>query len=161
MDKSVLIEYEERRVEIQDIRRRILEEQDAIDRLHSEIVSDSVTCGKKGGKPIRTVRIQGIPDQEIEERKKHLKRSKLKLEMAETDLLEMQTRAEEYIESIKRSEMRTMLRYRFIDNMTYVKVALNMNKEFPNRKISYNEENVKKRIQRFFKNVPQCPEETW
>lgn len=37
-----------------------------------------------------------------------------------------------------------------------------MNNEYPNRKIKYTDENVKKRIQRYFKkleNVPQCPEE--
>ena len=33
-----------------------------------------------------------------------------------------------------------------------------MNYMFPKRKKSYSDENVKKRIQRFFQNVPQCPE---
>ena len=54
-----------------------------------------------------------------------------------------------------------MFRLYFIDGYSYTAVALRMNQAFPKRKIRYTDENVKKRIQRFFKNfenVPQCPD---
>ena len=51
-----------------------------------------------------------------------------------------------------------MFRLYFIDDLSYMKVASEMNKKFPKREIKYTDENVKKRIQRFFQNVPQCPE---
>ena len=50
-----------------------------------------------------------------------------------------------------------MLMYFFIDDLSYVQTAEQMNKKYPKRQIRYTEENVRKRIQRFFRNVPQCP----
>ena len=61
MDKSILSEYEAMRAEIKDLRRRISEDQKKIDQLRRTIVTDSVSCGKKGKKPIRTVRIKEFP----------------------------------------------------------------------------------------------------
>ena len=84
------------------------------------------------------------------------------MEEKEEELLELMTEAEEYIESIPKSELRIMFRMYFIDDMTYIQVAEYMNRIFPKRKVKYTDENVKKRIQRFFENfenVPQCPEE--
>lgn len=45
----------------------------------------------------------------------------------------------------------------FIDDLTYAQTAEKMNALYPKRRIRYTDENVKKRIQRFFQNVPQCP----
>ena len=60
MDKSILSEYADMKEEIKDLRRRISEDQKRIDQLKRTIVSDSVTCGKKGKKPIRTVKILSL-----------------------------------------------------------------------------------------------------
>ena len=85
------------------------------------------------------------------------------MEEKEEELLELMTEAEEYIESIPKSRTQNiMFRMYFIDDMTYIQVAEYMNRIFPKRKVKYTDENVKKRIQRFFENfenVPQCPEE--
>ena len=78
-------------------------------------------------------------------------------ELKEIELLEKQTQAEEYILSIEKSEFRMMLMYFFIDDLSYVQTAEQMNKKYPKRQIRYTEENVRKRIQRLFRNVPQCP----
>ena len=82
----------------------------------------------------------------------------LQLEQKEAELVGLTVQAEEYINGIEKSELRMMFRLYFIDNLTYQKVAEKMNHMFPKRKKSYSDENVKKRIQRFFQNVPQCPE---
>ena len=83
MDKSILIEYADMKEEIKDLRRRIAEDQKRIDQLQRMIVSDSVSCGKKGKKPIRTVKIKGFPKVEIERRIKTMKKRKAKLRMLE------------------------------------------------------------------------------
>ena len=84
--------------EIKDLRRRITEDQKKIDQLNRLIVADSVTCGKKGKKPIRTVKIKGFPREEIKRRTALLKKRQAKLEMLETDLIEKQLQVEEYIQ---------------------------------------------------------------
>lgn len=158
MDKSILSEYADMKEEIKDLRRRISEDQKRIDQLKQTIVSDSVTCGKKGKKPIRTVKIKGFPQVEINRRVALMERRQAKLQMLETDLIEKQLQVEEYIQTIQKSELRIMFRLYFIDDLSYPKVAMRMNQIYPKRKIKYTDENVKKRIQRYFENVPQCPD---
>ncbi len=159
MDKAILVEYTAMREEIKDIKRRIRTLEKEIENI--TVVSDSV----KGTRPDGTygsIKITGYPFPEEVKKKTHLKRYKRKLEEKEEELLELMTEAEEYIESIPKSELRIMFRMYFIDDMTYIQVAEYMNRIFPKRKVKYTDENVKKRIQRFFENfenVPQCPEE--
>lgn len=157
MDKSVLIEYADMKEEIKDLRRRIEKNHLELDKLNKMVVTDSVTCGKKGRKPIRTVKIQGKPTMAIVQKQNALKKNMKKLEDLELELLELTNQAEEYIQTIEKSELRIMFRLYFIDDLSYPKVAQEMNKMFPRRKIKYTDENIKKRIQRFFENVPQCP----
>lgn len=159
MDKNILVQYSAMKEEIKDIRRRIEKDRKELDRLNKLVVSDSVTCGKKGKKPIRTVKIQGRPVAAISQKESALKKHIYQLEQKEAELMELTIQAEEYINSIDKSELRTMFRLYFIDDLTYQKVAERMNHMFPKRKKSYSDENVKKRIQRFFQNIPQCPEE--
>ena len=159
MDKNVLIEYADMKMEIKDLRRRIEEKQNRIDKLHTTVMSDTVTMGKKGRKSLGTVKVTGIPDGIIDRMERALEKNRKLLELKEAELLELQNNVEEYIESIPKSEMRTMLRLYFIDDMTYARTASHMNYLRPTRRVKYTDENIKKKIQRFFENVPQCPEE--
>lgn len=158
MDKTILVEYADMKEEIKDLRRRIQEDEKKLEQLNKSIVTDSVTCGKKGKKPLRTVKIQGIPNMSIGRVESALKKKRRKMEMFELELLEMQTQVEEYIEQIEKSDLRTMFRFFFIDGLSYPKTAIQMNLLYPKRKIKYTDENIKKRIQRFFENVPLCPD---
>lgn len=153
MDKSILIEYADMKEEIKDLRRRIAEDQKRIDQLQRTIVSDSVSCGKKGKKPIRTVKIKGFPKVEIERRIEMMKKRQAKLQMLETDLIEKQLQVEEYIQTIQKSELRTMFRLYYIDNLTWYQVALRMNQMFPKRRIKYTEDNCKQRHKRYLEKV--------
>lgn len=164
MERNILVEYADMIEEIKDLRRRIQEDQKKIDQLSQTIVSDSVTCGKKGKKPLRTVKIKGFPNMEINRRIGLLKKRKAKLMLLESDLLEKQIQVEEYIDGIDKSELRMMFRLYYLDNLTYTKVAMQMNAIHPKRRIKYTDENVKKKMQRFlkkFENVPQCPDESF
>lgn len=153
MDKNILVEYADMKEEIKDLRRRIAENERTIGRLKKTIVSDSVSCGKKGKKPIRTVKIKGFPKVEIERRVALLEKRKAKLEMLETDLIEKQIQAEEYIQTIQKSELRIMFRLYYIDSLTWYQVAMRMNQMFPKRRVKYTEDNCWRRHKRFLENV--------
>ena len=51
MERNILVECVDMLEEIKDLRRRIQDDQKKINQLSQTIVSDSVTCGKKGKKP--------------------------------------------------------------------------------------------------------------
>lgn len=153
MDKTILSEYADMKEEIKDLRRRIAEDQKKIDQLKQTVVSDSVSCGKKGKKPIRTVKIKGFPQMEINRRLSLLKRRQAKLQMLETDLIEKQLQVEEYIQTIQKSELRIMFRLYYIDNLTWYQVAMRMNQIFPKRRIKYTEDNCRIRHNRFLEQV--------
>lgn len=153
MDKNILSEYADMKEEIKDLRRRIAEDQKRIDQLRRTIVTDSVSCGKKGKKPIRTVKIKGFPQVEIERRVALMEKRQAKLEMLETDLIEKQLQVEEYIQTIQRSELRIMFRLYYIDSLTWYQVALKMNQIFPKRRVKYTEDNCKQRHKRYLEKV--------
>lgn len=150
MNKEILIEYVDMKEEIKDLRRRIDEDVKAINKLEDTVVSDSVTCGKKGKKPLRTVKIQGMPVTAINRKILAHRRKVAMLAELEADLLEKQTEVEEYIEGIKRSELRIMFRFYYIDDLTWYQVAMKMNQMFPNRRIKYTDDNCKQKSKRFF-----------
>lgn len=153
MDKQVLSEYADMKEEIKDLRRRIAENRKAIDRLNNTVVTDSVTCGKKGKKPLRTVKIQGIPNKALARQKQMLNNRIMKLQQLEMDLIEKQNQVEEYIEQISRSELRIMFRLYYLDSLTWYQVAMRMNRMFPKRKIKYTEDNCRIRHNRFLEKV--------
>ena len=159
VDKGILIEYADMKEEIKDLRRRIEAGKKELDKLNSMVVNDSVTCGKKGKKPLRTVKIQGRPAMAIRTKKTAYERNINTLEKTEMNLLEKQTQVEEYIQQIGKSELRIMFRLYYIDNLTWYQVALRMNQIFPKRRIKYTEDNCWRRNKRFFENVGQCREQ--
>ena len=153
MERNILVEYVDMLEEIKDLRRRIQEDQKKIDQLSQTIVSDSVTCGKKGKKPLRTVKIKGFPNMEINRRIGLLKKRKTKLMLLESDLLEKQIQVEEYIDGIDKSELRMMFRLYYLDNLTWYQVALQMNQVFPKRRIKYTEDSCRMRNKRYFEKI--------
>ena len=153
MDKSILIEYADMKEEIKDLRKRIDADRKELDRLNSIVVTDSVTCGKKGKKPLRTVKIQGKPTMAIIRKNALVNQRISKLERLELELLELTNQVEEYIEEIPKSELRIMFRLYYVDDLTWYKVALQMNNMFPKRRIKYTEDNCKQKHKRFLEKV--------
>lgn len=148
MDKNILVQYSAMKEEIKDIRRRIEKDRKELDRLNKLVVSDSVTCGKKGKKPIRTVKIQGRPVAAISQKESALKKHIIQLEQKEAELMELTIQAEEYINSIDKSEMRMMFRLYYLDGLTWNQVSHRMNQRFPKKK--YTEDGCRMRNNRFF-----------
>lgn len=153
MDKNVLIQYVEMKEEIKDLRRRIHENERELAKLENMIVTDSVTRGKRGKKPLGTVKITGRPTAAISMKQSLLKKRNKKLEVLETELLELTNQAEEYIETIPKSELRIIFRLYYIDDLTWYQVALKMNQKFPKRRIKYTEDNCRMRHNRFLEKL--------
>lgn len=153
MNQNILIEYSDMKAEIKDLRQRIDKNRRELDKLNNTVVTDSVTCGKKGKKPIRTVKIQGTPNLFIMRKKKALERNIARLEELELELLELTNQAEEYIDSIEKSELRVMFRLYYIDDLTWVQVAHRMNAMFPKKKIKYTEDSCRMKNKRFFEKI--------
>ena len=153
MDKNVLIEYVEMKEEIKDLRRRIHENERELAKLENMIVTDSVTRGKRGKKPLGTVKITGRPTAAINMKQRLLKKRNDRLTALEAELLELTNQAEEYIETIPKSELRIMFRLYYIDDLTWYQVALQMNQKFPKRRIKYTEDNCRMRHNRFLEKL--------
>lgn len=150
MDRSVLIEYADMKEEIKDLRKRIETDRKALYNLNSMVVGDTVTMGKKGKKPLGTVKVEGQPIIAISRKQKAWEKKIAQMEEMEADLLEKQNEVEEYIQQIKKSEIRIMFRLYYLDDLPWYKVAIRMNQMFPKRRIKYTEDNCKQKHKRYF-----------
>lgn len=131
MEKHILEQYTDLQEEERDLNRRIQQVEDQLAKMEEKgyVVSDSVTCGKKGKKPLGTKRITGFPYPEYNKKKQALKRYRLQLQLMDDKLLEMLNDVEEYINSIKDSRIRRIIRYKYVDDMTWPQVAHQMGKK--------------------------------
>lgn len=153
MDRNALVEYADVKEEIKDLRRRIEKDRKELERLNKTVVTDSVTRGKKGKKPLGTVTIRGVSVSRVERKSVALEKNIALLEGLENSLLEKQTQAEEYIQQIEKSELRIMFRLYYIDDLPWYKVAMRMNQIFPKRNIKYTEDSCRVRHNRFFEKI--------
>lgn len=125
MDKNILEQYTSMQAEQQDIRRRIAKLEGDIRDLEENRneTADSVACGRKGKKALKMVKVSGFPEMEYQTKMGRLKRLRMRLELADDQLLEFLIGVEEYIESIEDSRMRMIMRYRYMDGMTWRQIA--------------------------------------
>lgn len=128
MDKTILEQYADLIAEREDLRKRIKATELQILKLADEIVADSVTLGKHGKKPLGRKVIRGNPSPEIEKKRAALQRYKAKLEAAEAMIGETSEEVEEFIAKIEDSRIRRIFRYRYVDQLTWLQVALRMGK---------------------------------
>lgn len=147
MDKEILVQYAEMMEEIKDIRRRIKELDKYLE--HPPIVADTVKGTRKDG-TYGPIKITGIPDPQYRRKGAARERLRMRLAAKEEELLELTCQAEEYIESIDRSEVRIMFRLYYIDGLPWWKVALRMNGMFPRRRVKFTEDSCRMRNNRFF-----------
>lgn len=147
--KDILIQYCELREEIKDLRERIDRDGLRLQKIEKEgVVSDTVT-GTRADGTIGSIKITGFPIPEYSTVKAMLKKRIAKLQIMEDELHEAVNAVDDFINAIPKSDLRQMFRFYYIDDMTWRRVATNMNKRFPNRRISYTEESCRKRHDRF------------
>lgn len=125
--KDILIQYCDLVEEVKDLRRRIQNKQREIDKIEKDgTVWDTVSLGKRGKKSLGTLYVDGFPYPEYSRKKTALYLYKAQLENAELELLELANEVEQYIQSINDSRIRRILRYRYIDEKTWIQVAHSM-----------------------------------
>ena len=140
--KSILSQY-------YDMSQEIEEKKTSIDRLEKQIkkiqeegeVIDSVNGGS-GGK--QHFKIKGFPNPECSKKKMILRNRINKLKEMEVDLLEQTNIVEEYINKIDDSRIRRMMTFRFIDNLSWIRVAHKMGG-------NHTEDSCRMSIERFLK----------
>ena len=128
MEKHILEQYVDLQTEERDLLRRIQSVSDQIRNMETEgyMVADSVTCGRKGKKPLGTKKIQGFPYPDYISKRAKLRTYKMQLELADQKMLELLSEVELWIQEIPDSRIRKIIRYRFIDGCSWTKVAYRM-----------------------------------
>ena len=127
---NILTQYADAVARVKYLRKEISKLEDKIYKLETTdygLVSDVVTKGKKGGKPLGTVKITGFRVEEYRRTAENLEERKLLLKHREEGLLWLMNQAEEFIEGIGDIELRNICSLYYIEDMTWVQVAHRMN----------------------------------
>lgn len=127
---NILTQYADAVARVKYLRKEISKLEDKIYKLETTdygLVSDVVTKGKKGGKPLGTVKITGFRVEEYRRTAENLEERKLLLKHREEELLGLMNQAEEFIEGIEDIELRNICSLYYIEGMTWVQVAHRMN----------------------------------
>jgi hypothetical protein len=141
LTKDILSQYIDLREEAKDLKKRIERLESDINRIEDEkCVSDSVTGGMGGTQHFM---IRGFPYPEYSKKKTKLYLNKDQLEAAESDILQIVNAVEEYIQSIEDSRIRRIIRYKYIDDMTWPQVAMHIGGK------RTTDESVRKEFERF------------
>ena len=147
MDRDILEQYLEIKGEIRDLKERIDRDQHRLERIKAEgVVSDTVRGTRKDG-TIGPIKITGYPFPEVDQVKGMIKKRVTKLHILEDELQDALNAVDDFIREIPQSDLRMMFRFYYLDDMTWVAVAANMNSRFPKRK--YTEDSCRKRHDRY------------
>lgn len=121
VSKEILIQYSDLQEEIKEIRKRIEKTEKQIDRIEKEgSVCDKVMGGEGG---LQSFKIEGFPYPEYNRKKTLFYSRKAILTNLEMELLETLNKVEEFIASVNDSRMRRIITLRFIENLSWNKVA--------------------------------------
>ena len=121
ISKEILIQYSDLQEEVKEVRERINKTEDQIAKIEDDgNVVDSV-CGGNGG--TQHFKIEGFPYPEYSRKKTLLYARKATLASLEMELMETLNKVEEFIASVDDSRMRRIITLRFIDNLSWNKVA--------------------------------------
>lgn len=150
MDKAILGSLCDSRARIKYIRQSIERVNERKKRLNSErIVADSVSCGKKGKKPLGTVTVHGFPYAEESRLNNLLERREKQLKREEQKLLELITDTEEYISSVENVEMRNILSLYYVEDLNWTQVSKRMNELYGSRTRRYTDSSCRMKHERF------------
>lgn len=143
--RDILKQYARLKIEEQRLKSRCESLAAQINNLEtgSRIVSDTVTCGKKGKKALRTVKIQGVdqrPQNRIMKKRAALYQYRAMLDELDTEILDTMVACEEFIQTIDDSRMREIIRTHCIEGKTWKQTALELNTT---------EDSIKKAYERF------------
>lgn len=144
ISKEILIQYSDLQEEVKEVRERIERTESQIEKIKEEgNVIDTVSGGSGNTQHFK---IEGFPYPEYSRKKTLLYARKATLASLELELMEMLNQVEEFMASVDDSRMRRIITLRFIDNLSWNKVA---------DRIGGNntEDSVKKAFYRFMENT--------
>ena len=132
MTRDILKQYARLKTEEQRLKSRCESLSAQINNLEtgSRIVSDTVTCGKKGKKALRTVKIQGVdqrPQERIAKKREALYKYRAMLDELDMEILDTITACEEYVQTIDDPRMREIIRTHCIEGKTWKRTAEELN----------------------------------
>lgn len=121
VSKEILIQYSDLQEEVKEVREKIAQTEKQIEKIEEEgNVVDTVSGGDGG---IQHFKIEGFPYPEYSRKKSLLYARKSILSNLEFELLETLNQVEEFITSIEDSRMRRIVTLRFVDNLSWGRVA--------------------------------------
>lgn len=154
MDKNILQQYLHARARIKYLRTQAEKLRRKTDRLMYTdygIAGDTVSRGKRGKKPLGTVRISGFPVPEYQGIVEQLKRRNKLLKAEELKLARLAGEVEKFIVSVSDIEMQKILGFYYIDGMTWAQVADQMGVLCGVKK--YSADGCRKKHDRFIKSL--------
>ena len=153
ISKDVLVQYCELREEIKDIRNRIEHDENKLEQIKQYgLVSDTVTGTRKDG-TFGQIKITGYPAPEHYAVENMIKKRVAKLHIMEDELQEALNAVDDFINAIPKSDLRQMFRMYYIDDMTWIQVAVNMNYRFPKKKNKYTEDSCRMKHNRYLEKM--------
>ena len=155
MDKSILEKYTSAIARVKYLQKSIDQIETDINRMNKQgyYVADSVTCGRKGKKPLGTATVRGFPYMDYEKKKRILARRRERLRKEEQQLLELTTQVEEFISGVQDVEMRNILSLYYIDDLNWVQVACRMNDMYGRKKRKYTDSSCRMKHERFLEKI--------
>ena len=151
MDKQILIQYSDAQARIKLTREHLMKKQKHLNALRETgyLVSDSVSCGKRGKKPLGTVKITGYPIPEAQRASREYEKQYVRLLEEEQELLELQTQVEEYIAGIEDIEIRNIMTLYYVDDLNWIQVAHRMNGLYSKKRRCYTDSSCRQKHDRF------------
>lgn len=144
MDKRLLEQYESLKCEIQELGDRIIELDTLRQRLqHKKDIKASVKGGA-GGKQI--FHMDGYNEEQADELDFLLRKDTRILKERKAQANECVVEIDQFIAALDDSRIRRMIEYRYLENMSWCKVALKMGTQ-------YTEESCRKQVERFLKEI--------
>lgn len=140
--KNILIQYSSLQEEIKEVRDRIAQTEKQIQEIEKE---GSLLERKPGGVAGISHQIDGVPYLEYNRKKTLLYSRKATLTSLELELMETVNQIEEFIASLDDSRIRRIINLRFVENLSWGKVAARIGG-------GNTEDSIKKMFYRFMEN---------
>lgn len=139
MDKTVLEDYSALLTEMADLERRIKRTEAKIAELETTVVADSVEGSRPDG-TIGPIKIKGIQVPAYDREIRRLRQQRVRYEILRLEIAAQIEEVDIYVGSIPDTTVRTILRMRYLDRMTWEQVG---------RAIRSNPDQCRKRVERF------------
>lgn len=121
ISKEILVQYSDLQQECREVREKIEKLEKQIERIEKGGNVTDMVRGGEGG--LQSFKIEGFPYPEYSRKKTLLNIRKATLCELEIELLETLNDVEKFIASIKDSHIRRIINLRFIENLSWNKVA--------------------------------------